>query len=767
MSRTRLPLLLLLFVPLTSFGGDPETVDVFVPKEDGFVSIRIPAVVVSKQGTVLAFAEGRAADADQAKNRIILKRSTDGGKTWGKVAIIAEDGDKSLNNPCAVVERESGLVLLVYQSYPAGVGETSGRVQPGYDGDLVVRNWLITSDDGGVSWSKPRDITKQTKREQVVTTLASGPGIGIQLRHGKSAGRILIPLNEGPFGVWNIYAVYSDDRGNTWQMGDVAPGGLIDLKDKKSSTVNEAQFVELKDGSIRFNVRRWSGKGVRKTCVSEDGGRTWSKVEDAPDLADPSCMGSVLRYTDPADGATSRILFSGPQSAKRENGTVFISYDEGQTWPVKRVLCKDAFAYSCLTRLPDETIGCLYEAEGMKKVVFARFSLDWLEEKAIPSLPAPAFSLPVIDLNAQERQVVVDRETGQYLGHPTTLLLEDGKTILCVYPKGHGRGPLLYKRSEDGGKSWSDRLPTPKSWETSLETPTLHRVVDVTGKKRIILFSGLYPCRMSVSEDDGTTWSDLKQVGDWGGIVTMASVVELKSGAGHYMALFHDDGRSISKAGKATTTSTLYKAISKDGGLTWSEPETIFKSDKVFLCEPGAIRSPDGKQIAVLLRENFHRKNSHVTFSDDEGKTWTEPRELAASLNGDRHVAKYGPDGRLFVSFRDIPTKGQFSPTAGDWVGWVGTYDDLVKGTEGRYRIRLQRNYGNSTNSSIGDCGYAGVELLPDGTFVATSYGHWDVVPGSRHPQHRDGRGQPPYIVSVRFTLNEVDELAKKQPEKK
>lgn len=381
MTRARLALTLLLLVPSPGFGAGPETADVFVPKADGFASVRIPSVVVSKAGTVLAFAEGRAADADQAKNKIILKRSTDGGRTWGKVAVVADDGDKALNNPCAVVERESGSVLVVYQSYPAGVGERSGAIQPGYDGEKVVRNWLVTSDDDGVTWTKPRDITRATKRDTVVTTLAGGPGIGIQLRHGRHAGRILMPFNEGPFGVWNIYAAYSDDKGKTWQRGEAAPGGLVGAGNgKQTSAVNEAQFVELKDGSIRFNVRRWSGRAVRKTCVSEDGGNTWSTVEDAPDLADPGCMGSVLRYTDPADGGKSRILFSGPQSTKRENGTVFVSYDEGKTWPTKRVLCKDAFAYSCLTALRDGTVGCLYEAEGTRKVVFARFTLDWLSD---------------------------------------------------------------------------------------------------------------------------------------------------------------------------------------------------------------------------------------------------------------------------------------------------------------------------------------------------------------------------------------------------
>jgi hypothetical protein len=355
------------------------------------------------------------------------------------------------------------------------------------------------------------------------------------------------------------------------------------------------------------------------------------------------------------------------------------------------------------------------------------------------------FSIPTIDLNDQkERQVVVDREEGQYLGHPTTLLLEDGKTILCVYPKGHGRGAILYKRSTDGGKTWSERLPTPKSWETSLETPTLHRVIDASGKKRIILFSGLYPVRMAVSEDDGKSWSELKPVGDWGGIVTMASVIELKTGPGHYLALFHDDGRFFAKGGKATGVFTLYKTLSKDGGLTWTAPEAIFQSGAVHLCEPGAFRSPDGKQIAVLLRENRRVKNSHVIFSDDEGKTWTKPREVPASLMGDRHVAKYGPDGRLFVSFRDAPCKETSSLTTGDWVGWVGTYEDIVKGREGQYRGRLKKNHHSW------DCAYPGVELLPEGIFVVTTYGHWTAK-------------ESPYVLSVRFTLKELDELAGKQ----
>jgi hypothetical protein len=138
--------------------------------------------------------------------------------------------------------------------------------------------------------------------------------------------------------------------------------------------------------------------------------------------------------------------------------------------------------------------------------------------------PPRGYSIPQIDLAADTaRQVVVDREPGQYLGHPTTVLLEDGRTIIAVYPKGHGRGTIVMKRSTDGGRTWSARLPTPPNWETSLEVPTIHRVVDAKAKKRLIIFSGLYPIRLAVSEDDGATWSGLAPIGNFGGIVAMAS----------------------------------------------------------------------------------------------------------------------------------------------------------------------------------------------------------------------------------------------------
>ncbi len=378
----------------------------------------------------------------------------------------------------------------------------------------------------------------------------------------------------------------------------------------------------------------------------------------------------------------------------------------------------------------------------MRTTLLLLLSLSCVAMADEPDAKGPA----LIDLDDQlYRQVVVDHEPGQYLGHPTTCLLEDGKTILCVYPKGHGRGAIVYKRSDDGGRTWSDRLPTPANWATSKEVPTLHRVVGPDGTKRIIMWSGLYPARLAVTEDDGSLWSELKPVGQWGGIVVMGFVEPISTAKGHYLAMFHDDGRFFSETPSQERRGmmTLYKAFSDDGGLTWSFPESVFASSEIHLCEPGCIRSPDGKTLAVLLRENARRKNSYVIFSEDEGQTWSEPRELPLALTGDRHTGKYGPDGRLFISFRCRSPKQstQIRPFEGDWVGWVGTWDDLVEGRDGQYFVRLK------DNKNAYDTAYPGVEVLPDGTFVTTTYGHWSA-------------GETPYILSVRLKLEELDSLA-------
>lgn len=364
-----------------------------------------------------------------------------------------------------------------------------------------------------------------------------------------------------------------------------------------------------------------------------------------------------------------------------------------------------------------------------------------IQEVASQPDSTPGTSLPLVDLAGDmHRQVVVDREPGQYLGHPTTALLADGRTVFAVYPKGHGRGALVMKRSRDGGLTWSNRLPVPDSWATSKETPHLYRVEAPDGASRLILFTGLYPIRTSISEDDGATWTEFAPIGDYGGIVAVSDMIHT-SGEG-LTAFFHDDGRYLRAEGSSTGLFHVYAIDSEDGGVTWSQPRVVAHRSGVHLCEPGIVRSPDGTRLAMLLRENSRTANSHICFSDDEGATWSMPVEMPDSLTGDRHQAIQAEDGRLFISFRDT---ARDSPTLGDWVGWVGTWEDLAHGRPGQYRVRLMDNH------HAWDCAYPALELLPGGTVVATTYGHWTP-------------GESPWIVSVRFTVPELDSILEATP---
>ena len=410
--------------------GEPELVDVFEAGKEGYPHFRIPSIVTAKGGVLLAIAEGRQG-GDHSENDIVLKRSTDGGKTWGEMQVVHEDGKNVLVNPCAVV-LESGRVLLMFQRFKAGyharaMGSHVKLLTEGIAGETVSTTLLMQSDDKGKTWSAPRDVTAGTKRPTKIISTASGPGRGIVLCRGKHAGRILMPTNEGWWEgkarFFNVYACYSDDGGESWKCGEPAPNG-------DAGNGNEVQMVELADGSVLLNSRSIGGGGRRKLAVSADGGQTWSPLKDHPQLPEPQCMGSVLRLTWPgrdearieqikkkiqdmrsfmararftkegaerykkklADlareraeleaGGKSRILYAGPASRKgRVNGTVRMSCDEGRTWPVARTIYAGGYAYSCLTALPDGSVGVLFEKDGYKTIAFARFTVDWLTEK--------------------------------------------------------------------------------------------------------------------------------------------------------------------------------------------------------------------------------------------------------------------------------------------------------------------------------------------------------------------------------------------------
>lgn len=385
------------------------------------------------------------------------------------------------------------------------------------------------------------------------------------------------------------------------------------------------------------------------------------------------------------------------------------------------------------------------------------------------------YDIPLLDLNDQPAHfVTVAREAGQYLGHPTTVLFADGKTMLAAFPTAHGKGDLRLRRSHDGGQTWAD---VDAQGIQLHEVPILYLLKMPDGGERVLMTT----CRVGAgvllwtwSDDQGANWTimrERKMEGVRGILVALASLWSVRDATdehGRWRGVFHDfnyDNYTIDMVLKKDATDPRgwacdFEALRR---IEYATANGLQRARHAGLCEAGIVRSPDESQLALLMRPQHKRTNAMIVFSEDEGLSWTDPIELPGSLTGERHVARYGPDGRLVICFRDYSPLNPGNPSHGDWVAWVGTWDDLVTGGQGNYRIRLKRNYGNSTNANIGDCGYTGVEVLPDGTFVCTTYGHWDLEHGVKHPRHPDGRGKPPYIISARFQLHDMDALLKQE----
>ena len=335
--------------------------DVFVSGRDGYHTYRIPSVVVTSKGTVLAFCEGRRKSrSDTGDIDLVLKRSTDGGATWGPLQVVWDDGPNTVGNPCPVVDRDTGTIWLPL-THNLGEDHESKIIDRTAKGTRTV--WVVKSTDDGVTWSKPVEITKDVKKPEW-TWYATGPGIGIQTKNG----RLVIPCDfvEAETKKGGSHVLWSADHGATWTPGGAIVGG-----------VNECQVAERSDGSLLLNLRNHHTPArERATATSSDGGATWSPVAADATLVEPVCQASILRYSwDP-----SRLLFSNPADRKsRIRMTVRLSRDEGATWTTVREFGDAPAAYSCLTALPDRTAGCLYETgiqSAYEKIVFVRFPMD-------------------------------------------------------------------------------------------------------------------------------------------------------------------------------------------------------------------------------------------------------------------------------------------------------------------------------------------------------------------------------------------------------
>jgi hypothetical protein len=393
--------------------------------------------------------------------------------------------------------------------------------------------------------------------------------------------------------------------------------------------------------------------------------------------------------------------------------------------------------------------------------------LGWLAGLASAQEPRRDFSIPQVDLAHEDGLFTTVERRATYLGHPSTALFRDGKTLLVAYPDGHGRGNLIFRRSVDAGRTW---VALPPSGQRVEETPVLYRLDLPAGRERVLLVT-CQPRKNTLewmwSDDRGDTWSARQQwklEGPKGIIVALASLWPVPGAEPGWRGVFHDfafDNWTVDLRVDTANGGAPALRFENLRRMDFATPAGRTKANAAGLCEAGLVTRPDGKRLALLFRPEKRLTNAMVAFSDDAGLTWTDPRELPGALTGHRHESVNLPDGRTLVFMRDYSPLHVGNPTHGDWVAWMGTFADLEAGREGQYRVRLRRNYGNSTNNNIGDCGYTGVELLPDGQVLAVTYGHWIVAPGSTHPNHPEGRGLPPFILQAKLDPRQLDAWSK------
>lgn len=340
--------------------------DVFTSGQDGYAVYRIPSLVVAPDDSLLAFAEARKnGKSDTGDIDLVVKRSTDGGKTWGKQRVVWDDGENTCGNPCVVVENREPRIFLLMTHNLGGDDEKAIKDRTA-KGTRTV--WATSSDDNGRTWEKPREITADVKRDDW-TWYATGPGCGIQLSQSSDAGRLVVPCDHNTAdGKRYSHVIVSDDNGRTWQLGGVTP----------EDEVNECEVVELADGGVMLNMRSYErSTPARQVAVSHNGGDGWQDQRHDPALIEPICQASIRRIEFPGDnGEPGLIVFSNPATTnKRQRMTLRGSIDDGQTWPAELVLHEGSSAYSCLARMPGVTpgdIGCLYEADDYGRIVFAR-----------------------------------------------------------------------------------------------------------------------------------------------------------------------------------------------------------------------------------------------------------------------------------------------------------------------------------------------------------------------------------------------------------
>lgn len=351
----------------------PELIDVFRAGEDGYHTFRIPTIIRAANGDLLAIAEGRVSGQSDAGNiDLVMKRSTDGGLTWGQLTRIGDFGEGTIGNPAPVLDADSGDIIILAVLQPEGVHEGHIRNGHGYRDPCIIR-----SSDHGVTWSEPVSLVETADREDW-RWYATGPCHGIQLRHGPHAGRLVVPANfSTDDGAGNnqlgAHALLSDDAGHTWRIGAVDDSYV----GNDHINPNESAVVELADGTLLFNTRDQGGssRATRASTLSKDGGESFeAPYAPVDDLVTPVCQGALLSIE---QEGRQVIIYSGPGVWNaRELMKLRYSTDQGESWQDGPVLYDGSSAYSDMVNLAGSTIGCLFEIDSYQRIVFTTVNLE-------------------------------------------------------------------------------------------------------------------------------------------------------------------------------------------------------------------------------------------------------------------------------------------------------------------------------------------------------------------------------------------------------
>ncbi len=377
---------------ITPLGAAPlvENTDVFAEGQNGFVSYRIPGIVVTAKGTVLAYCEARKfTSADRGEIEIHLLRSTDGGRTWSAQQQIAHLGPRLPRNPHMPDDKKKkdmGGPEQQTVNNPMLIATRDGPVHFVYCVEYM-RAFHARSDDDGATWSKPVEITATFDRfrsELDWQAIATGPGHGIQLR----SGRLLVPVWLATYEKTapqrrGCSVIFSDDQGATWQRGDMA-----------MSIGGESSVAQLSDDRVMLSSRNTDPRNRRAVVYSRDGATGWTKPEFVDELLEPGCMAGLVIAPGLLGANRPLLLHSSPRTTdrahrERKNVTIHLSQDDGRTWPARKLLQAGPSAYSDLAVLPDGTVLCLYENGkpgetrrngdwAYARLTLARFNLEWL-----------------------------------------------------------------------------------------------------------------------------------------------------------------------------------------------------------------------------------------------------------------------------------------------------------------------------------------------------------------------------------------------------